>query len=193
MASWQGTRATRSLGGGPGGDTREQLGRQTRRVIGARAVADGAAARAAARCARAVRGGRVAPTVRSRVGGGTSPPSSTNAARTRRTLADLKGGALKAGQLLSTVEMLFPRIPRETWRQTLTGLQEQGTPVPFATLEPVLQASWARVGATAFAISISSRRLPGPSDRCIAAPGGTAATWPSRFSTRASAKPSALI
>jgi predicted unusual protein kinase regulating ubiquinone biosynthesis (AarF/ABC1/UbiB family) len=63
-----------------------------------------------------------------------------NAARTRRTLADLKGGALKAGQLLSTVEMLFPQDPEETWRQTLTGLQERGTPVPFATLEPVLRA-----------------------------------------------------
>jgi predicted unusual protein kinase regulating ubiquinone biosynthesis (AarF/ABC1/UbiB family) len=62
-----------------------------------------------------------------------------NAARTRRTLADLKGGALKAGQLLSTVEMLFPQDPEDTWRETLIGLQEQGTPVPFGTLEPVLR------------------------------------------------------
>ncbi len=62
-----------------------------------------------------------------------------NAARTRRTLANLKGGALKAGQLLSTVEMLFPQDPEATWRETLTDLQEHGTPVPFATLETVLR------------------------------------------------------
>ena len=102
------------------------------------------AARAAARCARAVRGGRVAPTVRSRVGGGTSPPSSSNAARTRRTLADLKGGALKAGQLAVHGRDAVSQDPEETWRQTLTGLQEQGTPVPFATLEPVLSEASTR-------------------------------------------------
>jgi predicted unusual protein kinase regulating ubiquinone biosynthesis (AarF/ABC1/UbiB family) len=62
-----------------------------------------------------------------------------NAERTRRTLADLKGGALKAGQLLSTVEMLFPQDPEQTWRETLTGLQEHGTPVPFTTVASVLR------------------------------------------------------
>ena len=63
-----------------------------------------------------------------------------NAARTRRVLGDLKGGALKAGQLLSTVEALFPVDPEDTWRQALTSLQEDAGALPFADVEPVLVA-----------------------------------------------------
>ena len=63
-----------------------------------------------------------------------------NAARTRRVLGGLKGGALKAGQLLSTVEALFPQDPEETWREALVGLQESSTGLPFAEVEPVLIA-----------------------------------------------------
>jgi predicted unusual protein kinase regulating ubiquinone biosynthesis (AarF/ABC1/UbiB family) len=61
-----------------------------------------------------------------------------NAARTRRVLGGLKGGALKAGQLLSTVEALFPQDPESTWREALVGLQESNAPLPFADVEPVL-------------------------------------------------------
>ena len=63
-----------------------------------------------------------------------------NAARTRRVLGDLKGGALKAGQLLSTVEALFPPDPEATWREALTGLQEANEALPFELVEPVLVA-----------------------------------------------------
>ena len=63
-----------------------------------------------------------------------------NAARTRRVLGELKGGALKAGQLLSTVEALFPPDPESTWREALSGLQESNAPLPFADVEPVLRA-----------------------------------------------------
>ena len=63
-----------------------------------------------------------------------------NAARTRRVLGELKGGALKAGQLLSTVEALFPQDPEQTWRDTLAGLQDANAPLPFADVEPVLRA-----------------------------------------------------
>ncbi|MGB9374319.1 MAG: AarF/ABC1/UbiB kinase family protein, partial [Jiangellales bacterium] len=49
-----------------------------------------------------------------------------------------KGGALKAGQLLSTVEMLFPQDPERTWRETLTGLQQDVPALPFEQVEPVL-------------------------------------------------------
>jgi predicted unusual protein kinase regulating ubiquinone biosynthesis (AarF/ABC1/UbiB family) len=63
-----------------------------------------------------------------------------NAARTRRVLGGLKGGALKAGQLLSTVEALFPQDPESTWGDALVGLQEANPPLPFAEVEPVLQA-----------------------------------------------------
>ena len=63
-----------------------------------------------------------------------------NAARTRRVLGELKGGALKAGQLLSTVEALFPQDPESTWREALSGLQESNAALPFAEIEPVLRA-----------------------------------------------------
>ncbi len=64
---------------------------------------------------------------------------SRNTARTRRVLGELKGGALKAGQLLSTVEALFPQDPEQTWRETLVGLQEANPPLPYADIEPVLR------------------------------------------------------
>ena len=63
-----------------------------------------------------------------------------NAARTARVLGELKGGALKAGQLLSTVEALFPQDPEATWREALVGLQAGNPALPFAEVEPVLAA-----------------------------------------------------
>jgi predicted unusual protein kinase regulating ubiquinone biosynthesis (AarF/ABC1/UbiB family) len=62
-----------------------------------------------------------------------------SARRTQETLGAMKGGALKTGQLLSTVEMLFPPDPEGAWRTALTGLQESNPAVPFAELEPVLR------------------------------------------------------
>src|SRR4051794_2802535 len=61
-------------------------------------------------------------------------------ARTRRVLGELKGGALKAGQLLSTVEALFPADPEQSWRDALTSLQESNPGMPWAEAEPVLAA-----------------------------------------------------
>ncbi len=63
-----------------------------------------------------------------------------NTARTRQVLGDLRGGALKAGQLLSTVEALFPQDPEGSWREALTALQQDNAPLPFAQVEPVLRA-----------------------------------------------------
>ncbi|HSJ43824.1 MAG TPA: AarF/ABC1/UbiB kinase family protein [Euzebyales bacterium] len=63
-----------------------------------------------------------------------------NAERTRRVLGDLKGGALKAGQLLATLDALFPVDPDATWQQTLADVPERNSVVPFARLEPVLAA-----------------------------------------------------
>ena len=59
-------------------------------------------------------------------------------ARTRRVLGGLKGGALKAGQLLSTVEALFPQDPEDSWRAALTALQDDAGALPFCEVEPVL-------------------------------------------------------
>jgi predicted unusual protein kinase regulating ubiquinone biosynthesis (AarF/ABC1/UbiB family) len=61
-----------------------------------------------------------------------------NVARTRAVLGDLKGGALKAGQLLSTVEALFPADPDGTWQRALTALQEDNPGMPWARTEQVL-------------------------------------------------------
>jgi predicted unusual protein kinase regulating ubiquinone biosynthesis (AarF/ABC1/UbiB family) len=63
-----------------------------------------------------------------------------NVARTRRVLGDLKGGALKAGQLLSTVEALFPADPEASWRAALTELQEGNPGIPWHDARTVLDA-----------------------------------------------------
>ena len=63
---------------------------------------------------------------------------SANAHALREQLGSLKGGALKAGQLLSTVDSLFPEDPDRTWSEALTSLQESSPPLPFADIEPVL-------------------------------------------------------
>jgi predicted unusual protein kinase regulating ubiquinone biosynthesis (AarF/ABC1/UbiB family) len=60
-------------------------------------------------------------------------------ARTRRVLGELKGGALKAGQLLSTVEALFPADPEQSWREALTSLQESNPGMPWSDAESVLR------------------------------------------------------
>ncbi len=101
-----------------------------------------------------------------------------NAARTRAVLGGLKGGALKAGQLLSTVEALFPQDPESTWRETLAGLQDGNAPLPFADVEPVLRgrarARLARAAARASSRSPPPRR---PSVRCTAPATPRAARW----------------
>ena len=63
-----------------------------------------------------------------------------NATALRESLGALKGGALKAGQLLSTVDSLFPADPDATWEAALTSLQESNEGLPFAEVEPVLRA-----------------------------------------------------
>lgn len=64
--------------------------------------------------------------------------SAATAADTRAVLGELKGGALKLGQLLSTVEALFPSDPDDSWRQALVALQESNVGLPFAEVEPTL-------------------------------------------------------
>jgi predicted unusual protein kinase regulating ubiquinone biosynthesis (AarF/ABC1/UbiB family) len=76
----------------------------------------------------------------------TAAARARNAERTRRVLGQLKGGALKAGQLLSTVEALFPEDPEASWRTALTALQEDNPGLPFDRVRPVLDdelgATW---------------------------------------------------
>ena len=62
------------------------------------------------------------------------------AADTRRTLGALKGGALKLGQLLSTVDALFPADPEASWQSALGALQEDNPGLPFDEVRPVLDA-----------------------------------------------------
>jgi predicted unusual protein kinase regulating ubiquinone biosynthesis (AarF/ABC1/UbiB family) len=62
------------------------------------------------------------------------------AADTRATLGRLKGGALKLGQLLSTVDALFPSDPDDSWQHALGALQEDNPGLPFTEVRPVLEA-----------------------------------------------------
>jgi predicted unusual protein kinase regulating ubiquinone biosynthesis (AarF/ABC1/UbiB family) len=59
---------------------------------------------------------------------------------TRATLGRLKGGALKLGQLLSTVDALFPSDPDRSWQGALSALQEDNPGLPFDEVRPVLEA-----------------------------------------------------
>ena len=61
-----------------------------------------------------------------------------NAEALRSTLGDMKGGALKAGQLLSTVDSLFPPDPERTWTEALTSLQESNPALQWSEAEPLL-------------------------------------------------------
>lgn len=63
-----------------------------------------------------------------------------NAARTRAVLGGLKGGALKAGQLASTVDAVLPQDADGSWSAALTALQEDAGALPFHEVEPVLRA-----------------------------------------------------
>lgn len=74
--------------------------------------------------------------------------SRANAATVRDTLGSLKGGAQKAGQLLSTIDSL---LPAGDWREAMDGLQESGRPVDFSVLEPVLVAELGRSWRQRFA------------------------------------------
>jgi len=64
---------------------------------------------------------------------------SRNADSLRTTLGGMKGGVLKAGQLLSTVDSLFPPDPDRTWTEALTALQETNPPLDWSQVEPVLR------------------------------------------------------
>ena len=61
-----------------------------------------------------------------------------NAEALRSTLGHMKGGALKAGQLLSTVDSLFPPDPERTWTEALTSLQESNPALQWSEAEPLL-------------------------------------------------------
>ena len=110
-------------------------------------------------------------------------------ARTRRVLGELKGGALKAGQLLSTVEALFPADPEQSWREALTSLQESNPGMPWADAESVLAAELGPAWRSGSTRSTSAPRPRPRSGRCTGHSGATRTaagrtTRPSRCSTR---------
>lgn len=63
--------------------------------------------------------------------------SRANAAAVRGTLGHLKGGAQKAGQLVSTLDSL---LPQDSWREAMTSLQESAEPVGMAAMAQVIAA-----------------------------------------------------
>jgi predicted unusual protein kinase regulating ubiquinone biosynthesis (AarF/ABC1/UbiB family) len=65
--------------------------------------------------------------------------SRANAQTMRQTLGSLKGGAQKAGQLLSTVDSL---LPAGDWQDAMIALQESAQPLPFHEVVDVLVEQW---------------------------------------------------
>jgi predicted unusual protein kinase regulating ubiquinone biosynthesis (AarF/ABC1/UbiB family) len=84
--------------------------------------------------------------LRAAAAGGADQDGLQNAARAetaadvREVLGTLKGGAMKVGQLLSTVDALLPQDPDGSWQQAVTALQESSPGLPFDQIEPVLVA-----------------------------------------------------
>jgi predicted unusual protein kinase regulating ubiquinone biosynthesis (AarF/ABC1/UbiB family) len=71
-----------------------------------------------------------------------------NAAAVRGTLGHLKGGAQKAGQLVSTLDSL---LPQDSWREAMTSLQESAAPVGLSAMAPVIAAELGDDWRTTFA------------------------------------------
>lgn len=55
-----------------------------------------------------------------------------------RTLGELKGGAMKFGQMLSVLESAFPEELAGPYRDQLTKLQDAAPPMPTATVRQIL-------------------------------------------------------
>ncbi|MEO2108801.1 MAG: AarF/UbiB family protein [Actinomycetota bacterium] len=111
---------------------RDDLPRTVRRTVQLSALPVGSIADRLAGLSRRV-GGADADTVQADL-------RQRAADRMRSVLGDAKGGALKAGQLLSTVDALFPADPDATWARALAALPADNPALPFALVEPVLAA-----------------------------------------------------
>lgn len=56
-----------------------------------------------------------------------------------RTLGELKGGAMKVGQMLSVLESALPEEMAEPYREHLTRLQDAAPPMPTQTVREILE------------------------------------------------------
>lgn len=56
-----------------------------------------------------------------------------------RTLGELKGGAMKMGQMLSVLESAFPEQVAGPYREQLTKLQDAAPPMPTQTVRDILE------------------------------------------------------
>ncbi|GAB2445162.1 AarF/ABC1/UbiB kinase family protein [Nocardioides hungaricus] len=56
-----------------------------------------------------------------------------------RTLGELKGGAMKVGQMLSVLESAFPEELAGPYREHLTRLQDAAPPMPTQTVREILE------------------------------------------------------
>jgi predicted unusual protein kinase regulating ubiquinone biosynthesis (AarF/ABC1/UbiB family)/HSP20 family molecular chaperone IbpA len=68
-----------------------------------------------------------------------------------RVLGELKGGAMKLGQALSTFEAALPPEIVEPYRATLTRLQESAPPLPVRTIHKVLAGDMGEQWRASFA------------------------------------------
>ncbi len=112
-----------------------------------------------------------------------------NALRIVETLGELKGAAMKVGQMLSLHEGLLPPEVAEVLR----GLQKEAPRVPAEVMEFEVRGALPGL-RRALRDALTSRPLPRlPSGRSTGAGCATAARWRSRSSTRSSTRSSRPI
>ena len=93
---------------------------------------------------------------------------------------------MKLGQTLSVFEAAVPEEIAAPYREALVKLQEEAPPMPVRTVHAVLSQQLGRHVAPAVrGLRRPARRPRRASARCTGPPGATAATSPSRSSTRA--------
>ena len=119
--------------------------------------------------------GRATVGLGKRIGG--APAETVYAEFQRRTadqlfavLGELKGGAMKFGQMLSLMESAMPEELAAPYRATLTKLQDSAPPMPASTVHTILAAGARQ--ALAGPVRRVRRRCPRPprrSARCTAA------------------------
>ena len=105
-----------------------------------------------------------------------------------KVLGELKGGAMKLGQMLSIFEAALPPEIAGPYRATLTKLQEAAPPLPAATVHQVLAEELGEDWRDCSQSSTTGPPPPPRSARCTRRSGTTAARSPSRCSTRAPAR-----
>jgi hypothetical protein len=104
-----------------------------------------------------------------------------------KQLGQMKGAAMKIGQVLSTIDFdLVPEDEREAFKEKLAALRDSAPSVPFPQVEKLLRKDLGGPLESVFAEFDREPVAAASIGRCTARARSTAATSRSRSSTRAS-------